>query len=97
MCGRFTITVSGSELAELLGVDAIPNVRPRYNVAPSQTVLAARVNDAGKHGSKIAPLRESDEKCLLGSRLRLGSENPAEAFHSSDTMSQRRHQEPRTG
>jgi putative SOS response-associated peptidase YedK len=47
MCGRFTITVSASELAELLGVERIPEVRPRYNIAPSQPVLAARPSNSG--------------------------------------------------
>jgi len=48
MCGRFTISVEPGELAEVLGVESIPDVRKRYNVAPWQTVLAARMNDAGK-------------------------------------------------
>jgi putative SOS response-associated peptidase YedK len=48
MCGRFTISVEPGELTEVLGVETVPDVRKRYNVAPSQTVLAARVNDAGK-------------------------------------------------
>jgi putative SOS response-associated peptidase YedK len=48
MCGRFTISVEPGELAEVLGVESIPDVRKRYNVAPTQSILAARVNDAGK-------------------------------------------------
>jgi putative SOS response-associated peptidase YedK len=34
MCGRFTISVEPGELAEVLGVESIPEVRERYNVAP---------------------------------------------------------------
>jgi putative SOS response-associated peptidase YedK len=48
MCGRFTISVEPGELAEVLGVEFIPDVRKRYNVAPTQTILAARMTDAGK-------------------------------------------------
>jgi putative SOS response-associated peptidase YedK len=48
MCGRFTITVAATEAAELLGVAIPQDFRPRYNAAPSQNLLATRVNDAGK-------------------------------------------------
>jgi putative SOS response-associated peptidase YedK len=48
MCGRFTISVAPSELAELMGLAAVPDVRPRYNVAPSQSVLAVRLNAENK-------------------------------------------------
>ena len=53
MCGRFTISVEPGELAEVLGVKSIPDVRKRYNVAPTQTILAARVNDAGKREAAL--------------------------------------------
>jgi putative SOS response-associated peptidase YedK len=53
MCGRFTISVEPGELAEVLGVETIPDVRKRYNVAPTQTILAARVNDAGKREAAL--------------------------------------------
>jgi len=33
MCGRFTVVVKPGELAEVLGVESIPDVRKRYNVA----------------------------------------------------------------
>jgi putative SOS response-associated peptidase YedK len=42
MCGRFTLTKSGEEVAEAFGLDAIPEIAPRYNIAPSQEVLAVR-------------------------------------------------------
>jgi len=48
MCGRFTISVAAAEVAELLGVAIPPEYRPRYNAAPSQILLAARVNEVGK-------------------------------------------------
>jgi len=42
MCGRFTISFDISELSEELGIAEIPtDWQPRYNVAPSQPVLAA--------------------------------------------------------
>ncbi len=42
MCGRFTLTASGEELAEAFGLDTTPSLAPRYNIAPSQPVLVVR-------------------------------------------------------
>ncbi|HEX9185555.1 MAG TPA: SOS response-associated peptidase family protein, partial [Vicinamibacteria bacterium] len=38
MCGRFTLTASGDEVAEAFGLDEPPELEPRYNIAPSQDV-----------------------------------------------------------
>lgn len=46
MCGRFTLRASNPELAKLLGIpDAWPGYRPRYNIAPTQSVAAVREHD----------------------------------------------------
>ena len=42
MCGRFTLTASGDELAEAFDLDTAPSLAPRYNIAPSQPVLVVR-------------------------------------------------------
>ena len=39
MCGRFTSTASPEELMRLFGVTVLENLRPRWNVAPSQPAL----------------------------------------------------------
>lgn len=39
MCGRFTLSAPGDALAEMLELDEIPEVVPRYNIAPTQPVL----------------------------------------------------------
>ena len=49
MCGRFTQRLSWRELHELLGlIGPAQNVRPRYNVAPGQTIAAVRLSDGGR-------------------------------------------------
>lgn len=48
MCGRFTRTPPPEEYARLFGVDTEIHLKPSYNVAPSQDILAARVNYEGK-------------------------------------------------
>jgi putative SOS response-associated peptidase YedK len=44
MCGRYTRTTSLKELAEIFGVSNVPETeeRPRYNIAPTQTIAAVR-------------------------------------------------------
>jgi putative SOS response-associated peptidase YedK len=40
MCGRFALTAPASTIAEVFQVDVLPDVLPRYNVAPTTEVLA---------------------------------------------------------
>ena len=49
MCGRFTQRLSWRELHELLGlIGPALNLRPRYNVAPAQTIAAVRASAGGR-------------------------------------------------
>jgi len=49
MCGRITQTSPPSVYAELFGIEgALGELPPRYNLAPSQAVLAARMGLSGK-------------------------------------------------
>ncbi len=48
MCGRFTLRTPAHALAEAFGVRDLPNLRPRYNVAPTQDVAAVRRAGAGR-------------------------------------------------
>jgi putative SOS response-associated peptidase YedK len=48
MCGRFTITVAPAEVARVLELAEVPAFRPRYNAAPTQSILAARVDQQGR-------------------------------------------------
>ena len=40
MCGRFALTISPLALAKLFQLDEVPELEPRYNIAPSQAVAA---------------------------------------------------------
>ena len=44
MCGRFTQTASPKVIAEQFHLDAPPLLKPRYNISPSQSVAAIRIN-----------------------------------------------------
>src|SRR5262245_9572496 len=56
MCGRFTLTASRESLTSLFPLFEIPDVEPRYNVAPTQAVLAVR-RPADKPSPEAAILR----------------------------------------
>jgi putative SOS response-associated peptidase YedK len=47
MCGRFTLTASGEEVAEAFGLDETPELVARYNIAPSQPVAVVRAEPSG--------------------------------------------------
>jgi putative SOS response-associated peptidase YedK len=49
MCGRFTLTTPGQELAEAFGLDEVPSLSPRYNIAPSQPLLVVRLSSPEGH------------------------------------------------
>lgn len=51
MCGRFTLKGPPNQIAAMLGLDTVPNLAPRYNIAPTQDVLALRGDGAGGHGT----------------------------------------------
>ncbi len=54
MCGRFTLTASATALAQQFNLADIPARSPRYNVAPTQEVLAVvRRPDASKRQARL--------------------------------------------
>lgn len=55
MCGRFTLAASGETLIEAFGLSALPQLAPRYNIAPGQSILAVR--QAQDHSRLAQPLR----------------------------------------
>lgn len=48
MCGRYSITTPLEALTELFDVESGLNLRPRYNVAPTQDVPVLRLGEAGR-------------------------------------------------
>lgn len=47
MCGRFTLRTPPRAVAELFDLPELPLFEPRYNIAPSQSVMAARLRPDG--------------------------------------------------
>lgn len=48
MCGRFNLTASGDLLAQLFELREAPPLVPRYNIAPTQPLLALRLAPGGE-------------------------------------------------
>ena len=72
MCGRFTLTKSGEEIAEAFDLDEAPSLGARYNIAPSQPVLAVRGPEPEPPGGRAAaaprPALRSAVELLWGLR-----------------------------
>lgn len=48
MCARFTLSADAKQVATLFDLVNVPELKPRYNIAPSQQIGAVRLNDAGQ-------------------------------------------------
>jgi len=91
MCGRFNQTATGEEIAEAFGLDEVPELAPRYNIAPTQPVAVVGVQPkTGRRGLALLKWglvpRESlgGERGFINARSETAWEKPsfAEAFAS---------------
>lgn len=82
MCGRFSLAVTSAAIEEQFGVEGIPQIASRYNIAPSQPVLAV-VNDQGSRrlthfGWGLVPSRSKAFKAgLINARSETVAEKPS--------------------
>jgi putative SOS response-associated peptidase YedK len=49
MCGRFSLSQSGETIAALLQLSEVPEVAPRYNIAPTQAAPTVLVRSQNSH------------------------------------------------
>jgi putative SOS response-associated peptidase YedK len=71
MCGRFSLTTPGELIAQTFGLEETPELEPRYNIAPTQPVLAVRL-PAPAGARELVPFRWG----LLGPGFRDSSQGP---------------------
>jgi putative SOS response-associated peptidase YedK len=50
MCGRYTLRTKASDLTEVFATLNEIEWSPRYNIAPTQTVVAVRQQEKGTNG-----------------------------------------------
>jgi putative SOS response-associated peptidase YedK len=48
MCGRYALTAPASTIAEVFQVDVLPDVLPRYNIAPTSEVQGVVMEDGAR-------------------------------------------------
>jgi len=53
MCGRFVLKSNGEQIAQMFELDESPSVAPRFNIAPSQPILAIRLTADGRQASPL--------------------------------------------
>ena len=56
MCGRFTLRTRAEEIALHFVLADVPDLKPRYNIAPTQKVATIRFDPHGAIGSFFASL-----------------------------------------
>jgi putative SOS response-associated peptidase YedK len=57
MCGRYTLTDPGDVVADLFGLDSLPELAPRYNIAPTQDAPVVRAREEAADGRRLDLLR----------------------------------------
>jgi len=82
MCGRYTLISDRRAVARLLALDDVPELFPRYNVAPTQPVLAVR--QGAEKGEAVTlrwglvPSWSKDGKApLINARAETAADKPA--------------------
>ncbi len=86
MCGRFTLTDPDADLAVQFNLPEIPDLQPRYNIAPTQPVPAVRVAPDGTAREMVMlhwgliPFWAKDPKIgsrMINARSETAAEKPA--------------------
>ncbi len=89
MCGRFSLTATPEEVAELFGLSELEAFPPRYNIAPTQPILAIRasLNQTGNDTREAVLVRwglipswvkdPADFTLLVNARSETAAEKPS--------------------
>jgi len=48
VCGRYTLAAPAETVAEAFGIEAVPGLAPRYNIAPTEPVPVVRAAERGR-------------------------------------------------
>lgn len=84
MCGRFTLTTPAELVAEAFGLETVPDLEARYNIAPSQPVAVVRSRPGGGRSLSLMPwgVPGPGRGLLINARAESAASRPAfaEAF-----------------
>ena len=93
MCGRYTLRTAAEEIAAAFGVEEMPAVEARYNIAPTQSVLSIRQSPGGREARwlKWGLIPSWAKDTAMGARLiNARSETVAEKPAFREAFKQRR-------
>ncbi len=81
MCGRFLLLSSGREVAEAFDLTGFPELAPRYNIAPTQPVLAVRAADTGREAALlrwglVPPWAKDMKQAPINARAETAADKP---------------------
>ncbi|MEN0064106.1 MAG: SOS response-associated peptidase [Myxococcota bacterium] len=85
MCGRYAMSSSAQSLADVFSVEVLPEVLPRYNIAPTTQVPAVVVDESGTRSLQmfrwgLIPSWSKDKKAsarMINARAETASSKPA--------------------
>src|SRR5262245_44291781 len=88
MCGRFTLATPLEIVAEFYGLDEVPQLTPRYNIAPTQPVPCVVVSSDGRRELRemhwgLIPANAKDAKGahqMINARVETIATKPAFRF-----------------
>lgn len=72
MCGRFTLATPAEEWARLFRLDDVPDLEPRYNIAPTQEVAIVRAAPGAREHPAPHPAPEGAELAREAALVRWG-------------------------
>jgi putative SOS response-associated peptidase YedK len=84
MCGRFVRDIAPELLSAIYNLPTVPDLPPRYNIAPSQPVAAVRQNAAG----------ERELACLQWGLIPPWAKDPAIGHKLINARSETAHEKP---
>jgi putative SOS response-associated peptidase YedK len=100
VCGRFSQTASGDEVAEAFGLDEAPELAPRYNIAPTQAIAVVGLQPkTGRRGLALLRWGLLPRDSLGGERgfINARSETAADKPSFREAFAHRRCLIPATG
>lgn len=100
MCGRYNLRLTSAELQTFFDLFRVPEVTPRYNIAPLQSVIAIRAEPAGWAADflrwGLVP-RWADDPAIGSRMINARSESAAEKSAFAAAFQQRRCLIPASG
>ncbi|HVS02910.1 MAG TPA: SOS response-associated peptidase [Thermoanaerobaculia bacterium] len=94
MCGRYTLSTPGDLVAAALALDEVPQLAPRYNIAPTDEAAVVRLGDDGRRRLYrlrwgLVP-RYADDPAVGSRLINARSESAADKPAFRDSFRQRR-------